>query len=89
MKHDFYVLSLIRLEDDFSHVVIEWKKNTNGEDGYYLDGKRWFPSLEALQKFYEDDENASEIKASLKKCVLPKNSGKIFSYTKLCFINKG
>jgi len=67
-------LSLIREDNDFSHVVITLKKN-EGHYGYDLDGKRWFASLEALQKFYENEEHSTEIKTSLKKCILPKFAG--------------
>ena len=58
MKHESYVLSLIRDDDDFSHLVINVEEENPSNFVYKIDDKRKFQSLEELQDFYKDENNA-------------------------------
>ena len=57
MDHNKYVLSLIKDDDDFSHLVINMEPEGD-EYIFKIDNKRKFKSLAEMQDFYKKEENS-------------------------------
>ncbi|XP_066934693.1 uncharacterized protein [Clytia hemisphaerica] len=79
-QHDCFVLSLIREDDTFAHVVIRQKIDDN-KVIFNIDDKRKFQDLNELQEFYKNPDNSAEIKACLQKGLSPKIVVKVPMYT--------
>lgn len=56
--HGSFVLSLIKEDDNISHLIITGVELEDDKMCYKLDDARKFDSLEQLRKFYMDEKNS-------------------------------